>query len=646
MLLVCLLTALWIAFFAWSAVMRHAMFRSSALDLGYMTQAAWNTVHARIMEFSTYEGVRIDLPLDQFSRTDHLLGYHVELLLIPVSLVLLVWRDPAALLVLQALFVGLGALPAFGLARRRLGSDYAGVVFACAYLLAPALNGAVLSDFHPVALTASLLLLAFYCLQTGRRGAFVIAILLALAAKEEISALVFMMGLYVFFWRGERRLGALIAVVGLAWFVVATRLIMPHFSGLAQSPFLARAAVFGPTLRETLDAALAEPVLVGRWLWRPEIRGYLGGLLATGGFLSLFSPQVLLLAAPVLALNVFSQWSWTYSEGAHYSASLIPFIIVSAVYGVAFLADRVERGGLMPRRSAVIILSGFVLVVSLIHHWQLGLTPLGRSFQWPQLTAHHRLAAEFIALIPPDAAVSAQANLYPHIALRRQAYLFPAVNDAEYIFLDVTSQTYPLDVPKLRTEVHNLLDVGGFGVWRAQDGYLLLRRGLPPGWEQLETEAFLSFARRSVPPEAEPVAYRFGDVLELVGYQLDVHNVVTAGQPPATVITYWRPLRALRDGYELAFFFTREDGAVVGEYTDPAATTAWYPSSEWLPGETVRLETPVLEIGRRRSVLVALVKPWGDPDQPADRVAPVVGPAGGTLEILQAGTLLELVLRP
>ncbi len=49
------------------------------------------------------------------SRTDHLLGYHVGLLLIPVSLVLLVWRDPAALL-LQALFVGLGLLPAFSLA--------------------------------------------------------------------------------------------------------------------------------------------------------------------------------------------------------------------------------------------------------------------------------------------------------------------------------------------------------------------------------------------------------------------------------------------------------------------------------------------------------------------------------------------------
>ena len=114
------------------------------------------------MAFTTYQNAPIDLPLSQFSRTDHLLGYHVELLLIPLSLLLLIRSDPTTLLVFQALVVGLGALPAFWLARRRLSSDFASLVFACVYLLAPALNGAVRSDFHPVALTASLLLFAFY----------------------------------------------------------------------------------------------------------------------------------------------------------------------------------------------------------------------------------------------------------------------------------------------------------------------------------------------------------------------------------------------------------------------------------------------------------------------------------------------------
>ena len=319
--------------------MRHAMFRSSALDLGYMAQAAWNTLHGRIMEFSTYQHARIDLPLNLFDRTDNLLGYHVELLLIPISLLLLIRGDPTTLLIFQAVVVGLGALPAYWLAKRRLNSEFAGLVFACAYLLAPALSGAVLSDFHPVALTASLLLFAFYFLEEGKQGAFLIAIVLALAAKEEISVLLFILGLYLFFWRRERRLGAITAALGLVWFVVATRLIMPHFSGLARSPFLERMEVFGPGLRGTLKAALEQPALVVRWLWQPDIRAYLGGLLATGGFVSLFSP-LLLLTAPVLTLNVFSQWPWTYSEGAHYSASLIPFIIVSAIYGVAFVARR------------------------------------------------------------------------------------------------------------------------------------------------------------------------------------------------------------------------------------------------------------------------------------------------------------------
>ena len=372
--------------------------------------------------------------------------------------------------------------------------------FASAYLLAPALNGAVLSDFHPVALTASLLLFAFCFLEAGKWGAFLVAVVLALAAKEEISALAFMTGLYLFFWRRERRLGIITAGLGLGWFLVATRVIMPHFSGLTRSPFLERMAIFGPGLRETFETALARPDLVARWLWQPEIRAYLGGLLATGGFFSLFSLPVLLLAAPVLALNVFSQWSWTYSEGAHYSASLVPFIIASAIYGVAFVAGRLEKGGLLRRRTAVTLLSGLVLVISLFHHWQLGMTPLGRSFRWPEVTEHHRLAAEFIAMIPPDAALSAQANLYPHVALRRKAYLFPAVNDAEYVFLDVTSPAYPIDVPGLWGEVHNLLDIGGFGVRRAQDGYLLLQRGLPPGWERLESAGFLSFARGPIPP--------------------------------------------------------------------------------------------------------------------------------------------------
>jgi uncharacterized membrane protein len=650
--LVYLLVLLFMVFFCWLSVMRHEMFQSAALDLGYTTQVVWNTLHGRCMQFSTLENTVMDLPLGQFRRTDILLAYHVELLLAPMALLYLIHDSPVTLLVLQSVVVGLGALPAFWLTRRRLASDFAGLVFALAYLLAPAIQGAVLSDFHAVSLTASLLLFALYFLDARRYGLCVLLLLTAMLTKEDIPLIVFLLGLSVLVrsWLGRRsgreevlarRFGAGSALMGLAWFLIAAWVILPGFSGLSRSPFLGRLAVFGPTVADSLRRGLAEPVVVLAWLQRPEVTAYLGGLLASAGFMSLFSPLLLAVTAPVAAVNVFSNWSWTYSEGAHYSASLVPFVIASAIYGTEWLARQISRRTGLPQPRALQALAAFVLVVSGFHHWQIGMTPLARDFAWPQVTAHHRLGQEFIRLIPADAALSAQSSLYPHVAHREKAYLFPAINDAEYVFLDVTSPSYPLEVGSLVAVIRSLLAEGQFGVVKAQDGYLLLRRG----WPMMTGEAwrsFLTFTQNDEGVASQPAIARFGDVLELVGYNHTIHNVVTAGQLPASVKTCWRALRSSEQDYGFAFIFTRQDGAVVGEYSRPTPTTAWYPASAWRVGETVCMETPVLEIGRRKDVLVAVTLPLADPAASGQRLPVVPATGGRPSEVFQEGTLLRL----
>jgi uncharacterized membrane protein len=639
-----LLILLFTVYFSWLAITRHAMFRSSAMDLGYTTQVVWNTLHGRPFEFSTYENAPIDLPLEQFKRTDNLLGYHVELLLAPISLLYLIYSSPVTLLVLQVIGVALGALPAFWLARRRLASGFAGLAFAAAYLLAPALNGAVLSDFHAVSLTAALFLFAFYFLEKQRPWAFLAMVVIALSAKEDVPLLVFMLGLYLIFWRRQRPLGIATALLGLGWFLVATRVIQPHFNGLPASPFLARMAIFGPTIEATIRNALADPRLVLAWLTRGEVRTYLSGLAATGGFLSLFSPLTAAIGAPILAINIFSNWDWTYSEGAHYSASLIPFVIVSAIYGAEFIAYQAARRTRLLFRPVAIGLAAIVLASSLAHQWQIGMAPFSRSFQPPRPVEHHRLGQEMLARIPAGASVSAQANLYPHIAHRTQAYLFPAVNGAEYILLDVTSSPFPVDVAALNAEIQFLLERGEYGVIAARDGYLLLRRGAAHGLRDATWAAFLTFAREPQPPRFT-IGVRFGDALELVSYDYDVHNVVTAGQLPATVTTYWRALRPLDADYELALYFTRGDGAIVGDYAGGTATLAWYPARAWPPGQVIRVETPILAIGRDLGVLVGVSQPGAPRADHAARLTPVASPppdAARAANIISGERLVEL----
>lgn len=641
----CLLILLFTLHFSWLAVMRHQMFRSSAMDLGYTTQVVWNTAHGRLFEFSTFENAPIDLPLKQFKRTDNLLAYHVELLLLPIALLYRVFPDPITLLVLQVVIIGLGALPAFWLARRRLASGWAGLAFAATYLLAPALNGAVLSDFHAVSLTAALLLYAFYFLEQGRRGVFLALVVVSMSAKEDIPLLAFMLGLYLFVWRRERWLGAITAVLGLGWFLVATRLIQPQFHGLPDSPFLQRLAIFGPTVKDTLVNALRDPGLVFGWLARPEVSAYLLGLLATGGFMPLFSPITAAIGAPILIINIFSNWDWTYSEGAHYSASLIPIIIVASIQGAAWLAHRIVHLARTPYARVTPVLAAGVLAVSLLHQWQIGQAPFAQSYQRPTLSEHHRLGHRIIASIPPDSSISAQANLYPHIAQRRQAYLFPAVNGAEYILLDMTSSPFPVDVASLSSEVQFLLEQGEYGVIEAQDGYLLLQRGAAHGLQGASWRAFLTFVRADRPPQ-HPAAIRFDDAVELVGFDCDVHNVVTAGQLPATVTTYWRARRPLDADYAISFFFTRQDGAVVGSYTDALAALSWYPTRAWRPNEVLRVETPILAIGRDRGVLVGVRQGSGGPDRPERRLAPLASDtaSGGNADpsIIPEVRLVEL----
>ena len=645
-ILVCLLILFYIVFFSWLSILRHETFQSSAMDLGYTDQVVWNTLHGRVMRFSTYQNARIDLPLDQFRRTDTLLAYHVELLLAPISLLYLIYDSPVTLLLLQTVGIGLGALPAFWLARDHLGSDFASVVFALAYLLAPAVEGANLSDFHAVSLTASFLLFAFYFLQGRRYGPFFVFIILAMSTKEDIPLLVLMMGLYIFFWLKERKVGAITALMGLGWFLICTQVILPHYNGLPDSPFFHRITVFGPTIRESLLNLLREPALLLRWLRQPEIVTYLGGLLASAGFMSLFHPLTLGLCAPVAAMNVFSTWNWTYSEGAHYSASIVPFIIVSGIYGLGFVARQLSERWGVSHQKAVNSLAALVLVTAGYHHYQIGISPLARSFHAPRITPHHRLAQDFMALIPPDASLSAQSGLYPHLAHREKAYLFPAINDAEYIFLDVTSSPYPITLRELNEWMQGLVRSKQYRVLAAQDGYVLFRKGQSESEVTDLPDEFYTFAHADEEAIPHQLPARFGDVLELVGYDYAILSVVHAHQLPATVTTYWRALRPLDLGYGFAFFFTRHDGAIVGHFDDWMPTSLLYPTTVWREGEVVRMETPLLPVGRLRDVMVAVTLPVADSWSVEDRLRPTESAGGQPLELSQEGSLLKLFSFP
>ncbi len=660
-----LLVVAYLGIFGVLSLRRHQNLRTNALDLGYTDQAAWNTLHGRPFRFSTYldAAFELDIPIRDFEQPDVLLGYHVEPILAAISLLYLLHDGPETLLWLQTVGIALGAIPVYLIARHRFASRITGhessleftifrwlpVAFVLLYLLSPPLEAANLSDFHTVALSPALLLAAFYFLETDRPWGFVAFGFLATMCKEEVGLLVAMMGLWAAFVRRRWILGLGVIIAGAGWSLLSALVIMPHFNGLGASPFLARYQRFGDSPTAILQNLGRNPGLFLDWLRRPEVLRYLGGLVLASGGLAVLYPLVLLMALPSVTINSFSVYEWMHSGGGHYSAAIVPFLIVAAIYGVEWAArvtDRSVQGRWVAQGRSVfwgvsLALAALGLGIALWYHYHNGVSPVSRRFVLDPLSEHAQRAQpffEWVNRLPPEVPISASSSLYPHVAHRERVYLLPTVSDAQFILLDVTGPSSPVGIGDQRQLVGNLLDYAQFGVAASDHGFLLLERDLDQ--YRFSPSFYEVFQGGDWAPQL-PVGADFGGLLVLEGFDWQVRPVV---RPDLSVeiTTYWRALSPLENGYRLAYYFWDDEQRLVRVQPEELAVH-WFPSWLWEPGQVFKLTLPPLPVGDLPYVGVAVLHPRAEASDMEGRLVPITSITGEPLSLWEHNTILELV---
>ncbi|NIV33776.1 MAG: DUF2079 domain-containing protein, partial [Anaerolineae bacterium] len=358
-----------------------------------------------------------------------------------------------ALLILQAVVVALGAFPVFWLTRDELKaagyslpvSEAAGVVLACAYLLFPALEAANLTEFHAAPLMVAPMIMAVYKARGKRYGWMWFWSFLVMGTKEEMALLTFMLALWLLVFRREWKHGLGLAFVSLAWWAVTTFVIIPQYVvqtyGTEEAFYFQRYGELGDSPIAVVRSLFTRPALVWQIASEPARMQYLLGLLLSAGLLvPLLAPEILAMSLPILLANLLSAYDAMYSGVFHYSAAVVPFVMAAAAVGMG----RVGRWASKSRYRTPIVLGVAVLFLSgsLGYHYYRGYTPVAKRFYWPEVTEHHRLLEErFAAQIPDDAVLSTTAPLFPHLDHRERIHLFPLVDDAAWVLLDVASPT-------------------------------------------------------------------------------------------------------------------------------------------------------------------------------------------------------------
>ena len=432
-LLVAPRSLLWAAMAAYAlgfsalSVLRHDAYNTGRFDLGNMVQAVWSTAHGQPLRMTDLQG-------DQISR----LAAHVDPILVLFAPLWLAWPSPDLLVVVQAVAIALGALPIFWLARKHLGSQWVALGFALAYLLQPAGQWLALNEFHPVALALPLLLFAFWWLDEDRLLPFAVVALLACATKEEIPLAVSGLGLWYALSRRRWRPGLLIALAGLAWALIAVEIVIPHFNAGASSAFYSRYGDVGGSPGGILRAAVTHPLRIVEHAFDQQNLGYLARLALPLGVLWALSPLALLASLPDLALNLLSSTPAQSSIHFHYTAGVIPGLVVASVLGAA----RLRRA----RPAWIGGLTAALVVLALAANWHLGAIPFWRDV-WggeklgayaARVSEHDRITDRVLRQVPGDAVVSATNSLGAHLSARRRILSFPLLLDATWIAVDET----------------------------------------------------------------------------------------------------------------------------------------------------------------------------------------------------------------
>jgi uncharacterized membrane protein len=465
------ITAIWGILLAAVAIRRHLAFAGGP-DIDIFDQALWNTTQGRFYRSSIVGGVR-------------LLSEHFD----PLQLVLvpfyLVYPSPVILLTTQALMLALGAIPLYWLARDRFPGQLLAPLFPILYLLYQPLRAANRNDYHPGALVPPLFLFALYFMEKARWRPMVLMLVLAGLLKEQMAMAGVTIGIYLFFARRQRRLGAGLAVLFGLWFYANFAWIIPAFKPAGGGyKYFSLYSTLGGTQAGTFFAHLLDPGGLLRSLTMLLDRKLMYVFQAFGqlAFLSFLSPSRLFLGLPFLAEHLLTDAPLMTTIWTHHTADLLPFIFFSALAGVSRLLrwlpaweirGRAWSADSLPRRVAALLLA----TTFLFHGWSEIF-----HLRLHSITPHHEHLYAVLASIPPDASVSAQTPIAPHLSYRKALYHFPDLGPnggeaAEFVILDralITRNTFRKAFPGHVAA----LGPRGYETVFDEDGILIFRRAI------------------------------------------------------------------------------------------------------------------------------------------------------------------------
>ncbi len=371
--------------------LRHALFHSTGWDLGIFDQVVYLISQGQP-------------PISSFIHV-HILGDHAAWVFYPLALLYKISPNVHWLFLVQSMALALGALPTWHLARLAGLREQQAIAVSVVYLLYPVIFNANLFDFHPEVIAVPALFAAVLAARLGQVLWFCLAIILVLGCKFVLALTVTGLGFWLLVFEKKRLCGVIALLAGIAWFLIATKVILPTFNP-QQITSLSRYAYLGHSISELANNLLLKPRAIFQVILSFDNFKYLILIfLPVIWGLSFKHLTALTPAIPTFAINLLADYQPQKDIVAQYSLPLIPFLILAVI---ATLAD--GQGWLQDSRKFTLWSLIFFFGLA---RWSYFFTKYLPTIDTWQATR------DAIALVKTNGGVYTTNEISPHLSHRR-----------------------------------------------------------------------------------------------------------------------------------------------------------------------------------------------------------------------------------
>ncbi|MEA5533455.1 DUF2079 domain-containing protein [Crocosphaera sp. XPORK-15E] len=385
------------------ASLRHWLFQSNALDLGWFDQALYLISQGQP-------------PIVSFSD-DHILGDHAAFIFYPLALFYVIYPNVHWLFLVQALALSIAALPLWQLGKQANLTDNLALTIVGVYLLYPLIFNVNLFDFHSEIIALPAFFWAVLAARLNCFRLFLLSIIIILSCKAVLSLTVAAMGIWLLWFEKKKLCGSLALGLGVFWFIITTQLIIPQFSG-DEVAAVGRYSFLGDSVTEIITNLLLQPnIILSRIFTKANLEYLILLFLPVIWGLSPRYLTPLVAAVPAFTLNLLTDYQPQKDLVHQYSIPILPFLLLSVIATLA------AGKGLIRRPK-------FIILWLLITFLALGKYSYFTSRYLEQIETLSAMK-EAVTLVPNNVKVLTSPQISPHLTHRSIIKL--AIKDREPI---------------------------------------------------------------------------------------------------------------------------------------------------------------------------------------------------------------------